>query len=198
MSADHGSLGLQSTRLPENVVLSGGICHLMTRKEERVRSFPWTTAAISTRNFSQQYGYFEARIRYNAASGLNNAFWLDASSPAPVHFEIDVNEGHYPSQINMTLHNWTGTHTQIGASLTVHDDLSLDYHLYGLLWTPEQLTWLMDGKVIHAEPASQVRGKMKLLLSTAVLPWAGTASDKLDGTSMDVDWVRTYQKVTLE
>jgi beta-glucanase (GH16 family) len=197
-SAEHGNQGLLSTRLPGNIVLSDGICHLITRKDDRVRGFPWTTALISTRDFSQEYGYFEARIRYNAASGLNNAFWLDAASPIPVHFEIDVNEGHYPSQVNMTLHNWAGKHTQTGASFVAHDGLSLEYHLYGLLWTPEQLTWFMDGKAIHTEPASQVRGKMRILVSTAVLPWAGTVSDTLDGTSMDIDWVHVYQNVALK
>jgi hypothetical protein len=34
---------------------------------------------------------------------------------------------------------------------------------------------------------------MRIILSTAVLPWAGKISDRLDGTSMDVNWVRAYQ-----
>jgi len=30
-------------------------------------------------------------------------------------------------------------------------------------------------------------------LRTAVMPWAGAATDALIGTSMDVDWVRVYK-----
>jgi beta-glucanase (GH16 family) len=193
--AAHGSQGLLSVRLPENITLSDGLCHLTTRSEERVRGFPWTTASMWTRSFKQQYGYFEAKIRYGGASGLNNAFWLDAASPGPVHFEIDVNEGHYPSHVNMTLHNWTDGHSQRGSSFVAQPDLSRGFHIYGLLWTEQQLTWFMDGVPTHTEPSPEVRGEMKLLLSTAVLPWAGEIGEKLDGTSMDVDWVHAYQAV---
>jgi beta-glucanase (GH16 family) len=197
-NATHGSQGLLSTRLAENIVLRDGICHLTTKSEERSKGFPWTTASMWTRSFTQQYGYFEARIRYGGASGLNNAFWLDAASPKPVHFEIDVNEGHYPSQVNMTVHNWSNGHTQRGSRFIAQDDLSHGFHVYGLLWTPQRLTWFMDGIPTHSEPSPEVRGEMKLLLSTAVLPWAGEIGDRLNGTSMDVDWVRAYQAVPQE
>jgi beta-glucanase (GH16 family) len=199
--ATHEGHGLVSTRLAENVVVSDGLCHLRTTRQERVPGFPWATASIWTRGFHQQYGYFEARIRYGRASGLNNAFWLDASSReasgghGAVHFEIDINEGHYPSQVNMSVHNWTNGHTQQGLSLEAKNDLSLGFHVYGLLWTEQQLTWFMDGVPIHSEASSEVRGEMKILLSTAVLPWAGQISDRLNGTSMDVDWVHAYQVV---
>jgi len=193
-SVTPGDQGLLSTRLPDNLVIHNGICHFVVKKQETVKGFPWSTAGIKTRAFHQEYGYFEARIRYGSASGLNNAFWLDAFTPHPVHYEIDINEGHYPNLINMTVHNWTDGHTSHGSKLVAHDQLMDAFHIYGLLWTPSQLAWFMDGKIIHIEPATDVRGQMRVLFSTAVLPWAGKADSDLAGTSMDVDWVRVYQQ----
>ena len=185
--------GLLSIRLPENVVVHDGICHLNVKKRESIRGISWTTAGMGTRIFHQEFGYYEARMRYGSASGLNNAFWLDAANSHTVHYEIDINEGHFPNSVNMTLHNWTGGHTSLGAEMKTHDQLSRDFHVYGLLWTPNQLTWFFDGKIIHVEPAFGVSGEMRVYLSTAVMPWAGSVSSDLDGTSMDIDWVRIYQ-----
>jgi beta-glucanase (GH16 family) len=189
----HGTPGLLSTRQPENLVIENGICHFVVKEQERLKGFPWTTAGIITKTFHQEFGYFEVRMRYGAASGLNNAFWLDAATPNPVHFEIDINEGHYPSQVNVTVHDWAAGNIMHQARLAVPGKLSDAFHIYGLLWTPDLLIWFMDGKEIHREPATDVRGQMRVLLTTAVLPWAGAVvGSGLDGSSMDVDWVRIY------
>ena len=196
VNAPHDIHGLLSTRQPENLVIKNGICHFVAREKERIKGFPWTTACMKSKTFHQEFGYFEARMRYGAASGLNNAFWLDAVTPIPVHYEIDINEGHYPSQVNMTVHNWTAGNITRQAKLVVPGKLSEAFHIYGLLWTPDQLVWFMDGKEIHSESATDVRGQMRVLLSTAVLPWAGAVvGSELDGTSMDVDWVHIYRSL---
>jgi beta-glucanase (GH16 family) len=192
-SAVHGAQGLVSTRSAENIGMSDGVCHLTAKENGTERGFPWTTAGMSTRTFHQEYGYFEARVRYGGASGLNNAFWLDAATPLKPHYEIDINEGHFPNEVNMTVHSWTGPHTQRGSTFAAPERLSDGFHVYGLLWTPQRLTWFMDGRAIHSELAAGVRGQMKILLSTAVLPWAGGANERLNGVSMDIDWVRVYR-----
>ncbi|WP_290869911.1 family 16 glycosylhydrolase [Aquabacterium sp.] len=60
------------------------------------------------------YGRFEASYKYVPGEGVNNAFWLmDNNLETGERWcEIDVNEGHYPNEISMNIHNWSGQHTE--------------------------------------------------------------------------------------
>jgi len=93
-----------------NAKLEDGTLKLIARKETRAGQ-DWTAASLwSKQQF--QYGYFECRYRYAAAEGTNNSFWIMTRTPrtAPGRFEIDINEGHYPYEVNMNLHNHGGKH----------------------------------------------------------------------------------------
>jgi beta-glucanase (GH16 family) len=187
-----------STRWADNVAVSDGICHLVIRKQERVKGVPWTAASISTAQFSQQYGYFEARIRYAGGSGVNNAFWLDTGgvdSETGQHFEIDINEGHYPAEVNINYHIWSGeTDHPDAKKLSRTEDLSQDFHVYGLEWNAQELVWYIDDKEIWRQPITTGPGQTKVILGTMVMLWAGPVNDSLANKSMDVDWVHVYQK----
>lgn len=99
------------SRWRENASTADGCLKLLNRKEQRGGQ-EWTSASIwSKQRF--KYGYFECRYKYAAATGTNNSFWLTTlhggnKLPDGVkHFEIDINEGHYPDEINVNLHNWS-------------------------------------------------------------------------------------------
>ena len=193
---ESGSPGhILSSRWPENVVVTNGLLRLLTRKEARGGKV-WTTGNIWTRTYQAQYGYFEARMRIAKASGLNNAFWLMTTNKPtdPIHFEIDITEAHYPNIHTMTLHNWSGKHTATGARFIAEEDLSSDFHLYALEWNARELIWYFDGQVVRRSSNTFCHAASPLRLSSAVGRWAGRISDALDGTSMDVDWVRVYQR----
>ena len=99
-----------SSRWRENAKLDNGILKMIARKERRAGQ-DWTAANLWTRQ-EFKYGYFECRYRYAPATGTNNSFWLmtHRRRTDPVCFEIDINEGHYPYEINMNLHQHSGTH----------------------------------------------------------------------------------------
>nr|MCU0247256.1 glycoside hydrolase family 16 protein [Bryobacter sp.] len=85
-AVESGSPGhILSSRWPENIEVGDGVLRLLTRKEQRGGK-EWTTGHIWS-TFRQAYGYFEARLKIGAASGLNNAFWLISPQPK---FEIDI------------------------------------------------------------------------------------------------------------
>lgn len=187
-----------STRWADNVVVSDGLCHLVIRKQERVKGVPWTAASISTAQFRQQYGYFEARIRYAGASGANNAFWLDTGTvdagPGK-HFEIDINEGHFPADLNLNFHDWSGeTDHPDAKKLSLAGDLSQGFHVYGFEWNEHEIAWYIDDKEIWRQPITTGPGQTRVILGTMVMRWAGPVTDSLANKSMDVDWVRVYQK----
>lgn len=79
---------------------------LVNRKEKRGGQ-EWTSGSIWTKE-KFEYGYFECRYRYAAAEGTNNSFWIMTNTKPPAgkkSFEIDINEGHYPSEVNTNIHN---------------------------------------------------------------------------------------------
>jgi beta-glucanase (GH16 family) len=109
ISQNSSSGHILCSRWRENARVEDGILNLINRKEQRGGQ-DWTSASLWTkRRF--KYGYFECRYRYAAATGTNNSFWLTtthggAKLPEGIkHFEIDINEGHYPDKINITIHN---------------------------------------------------------------------------------------------
>lgn len=97
------------SRWRENALVSAGTLKLLNKKQKRGGQ-EWTSGNIWTKK-QFQYGYFECRYRYAAATGTNNSFWLmTTNKQAPARgksFEIDINEGHFPCEVNTNIHNWT-------------------------------------------------------------------------------------------
>lgn len=97
-----------SSRWRENAVVSNGTLKLLNKKEQRGGQ-QWTSGNIWSKE-QFQYGYFECRYKYAAATATNNSFWLMTQGIVPQEgkkFEIDINEGHFPNSVNTNLHNWT-------------------------------------------------------------------------------------------
>ncbi|MCX7007899.1 MAG: family 16 glycosylhydrolase [Kiritimatiellaeota bacterium] len=94
------------SRWRENAVVTNGLLRLVSRKEKRGGQ-EWTAGNIWTKQ-AFQYGYFECRYKYAGAEALNNSFWLMPTGKVPAgqkHFELDINEGHFPNKLNTNIHN---------------------------------------------------------------------------------------------
>ena len=186
------------SRWPEYVEVGNGTVKLVNHKESRGGQ-DWTAGSISTKRLFK-YGYYECRYKYAGATGTNNSFWLMTlqDSPAPTEgkrFEIDINEGHYPNEVSTNIHNWTDTpHQSFHKAFTYDDiDFSKDFHILGLEWTPEEFVFFLDGKEIRRSKNEFSFSPATMLLSMAVLAWAGEVTDAIDGTYMEVDYVRVYE-----
>ena len=195
-----GRASLQSSRWRENAVTENGDLKLLTKKEERGGK-EWTTGSVWVNRevFAQTYGYWEARYKYCAAQGINNAWWMrtpESASTLPYGMEIDINEGHYPNSVNSTFHtadNGQGIKESLSTKTNSQYDLSADYHTYGLEWTDEWLIFYVDGVETGRKTNTNARTPVTPWFSTAVMNWAGQVGDVADGTSMDVQYVRVYQ-----
>jgi Glycosyl hydrolases family 16 len=183
------------SRWRENVAVENGLCRLLNKKETRGGQ-GWTSGSMwTTRQF--RYGYFECRYRYGAATGLNNSFWIMNRLPAgaPGRFELDINEGHWPDSVNMNIHNWSGQHGSRSKSWRAEgSNLAKEFHVYGFEWSEKELVWSFDGKEIRREANTLCHGPAPVWLSSAIIKWAGEVTDTIDGTSMDADYVRVYQR----
>jgi len=184
------------SRWRENATISDGILKLNAKKEKRGGQ-DWTAASMWTKR-KFKYGYFECRYKYAKATGTNNSFWLmtrGIPKDAPGRFEIDINEGHYPNEVNMNIHNHSGKHWAKSKHKKIKGaNLANEFHTYGLEWNKDELIWYFDGKEIRREKNTICHGESPVWLSLAIIKWAGAVTDEIDGKSMDVDYVRVYQK----
>jgi beta-glucanase (GH16 family) len=194
-----------SSRWRENVVVTNGLLRLVARKEKRGGQ-EWTAGSLWTREMFQ-CGYLECRYRYAAAAGLNNSFWLMPTGTNKIttgkFFEIDVNEGHYPDKISNNIHNHSDTrvvngkrtHPTSSRTFTYKDqDFARDFQVHGLEWTEKELIFYLNGKEIRRMKNEFCLSPSSVWLSLAVIPWAGRITDAIDGTAMEVDYVRIYRK----
>ena len=105
------------SRWRENALVHDGILELFARKENRAGQ-DWTCGNIWTKE-TFGYGYFECRYKYAGATGTNNSFWLwpmNGVPPGGSKFEVDINEGHYPNEVNTNIHNRSDTWVENGVT----------------------------------------------------------------------------------
>ena len=112
-----------------NAVVENGLLYLKNKKEKRGGQ-EWTSASIWTKK-QFQYGRFECRYKYAAATGTNNSFWIMTTGynpPVGKKFEIDINEGHFPAEMATNLHNWSDVTTDPVTGKSSHPSSSQSFH----------------------------------------------------------------------
>jgi beta-glucanase (GH16 family) len=225
-AADTGGKGFGNqerqfyTTRRENVALDGDGHLVITARAEPASSTYdcwygkclYTSTRLKTQGlFSQRYGRIEARIRIPRGQGIWPAFWMlgsDISSVGwPESGEIDIMEniGREPPIVHGTLHGpgYSGAGGISGADTLSHGTYADDFHIFEIVWEPNEIRWFVDGREYHRlTPGSLPTGTkwvfdhpFFLLLNVAV--GGGWPRDP-DATStfpqqMVVDYVRAYR-----
>jgi hypothetical protein len=199
---DRPAGAMESARAVENVEAGDGRLRLVSRLVEK-DGWHWTTARLSARGLRQTYGYFEAKIRIAAATGLGSRFALvgiappdDESAGGEVTISLD---GHYPDTLVMSLR---GTpHPVMQRIRTLGTDLSDDFHRYGIAVLQNErgsttIGWYLDDRLIGNADCATCGTPMRPEFDSSVssnAKVAGPATIALDGLSMDVVELRAYQ-----
>lgn len=101
------------------------------------------------------YGRFEAEIRAAKGDGVVTGFFLYRSAPRQ---EIDIELlGGHPTRMLTNVYFNPGddgaalNYGYRGSPICVDlgFDATDDFHLYAIEWNPAQITWLVDGEVVH-------------------------------------------------
>ncbi|NRQ32322.1 glycoside hydrolase family 16 protein [Nonomuraea sp. NN258] len=164
----------------------------------------YSSARLETRtSFAQAYGRFAARIKLPLGQGLWPAFWLkrvDAGrSGSATYGEIDIveNRGHEPRLVRGYTHS---KDRKGGGKVYLPDRLDAGFHVYGVDWTPESITWWVDGEP-YAQypryPGWPFDKPFYLILNLQVGGgWVGNpnATTRFPAR-MVVDWVRVYRQI---
>ncbi|MDD4018507.1 MAG: glycoside hydrolase family 16 protein [Kiritimatiellae bacterium] len=191
------------SRWPENVEQENSILKLINKKESRGGQDYTSGSVQSKEHFG--YGYFECAMKYAPQTGLNQSFWImtnPAYSRGGTTFELDVNEGHWPSEITTNYHymkdgvdiDQGGLHLWDSSVFDMKLDLALGFHVYGCLWTKDMVTYYYDGKVLRKFTNTFAHVPAPVRLSSAIVTWAGPVTDKIHNTFMQVDYVRVFNK----
>jgi len=193
-------------RIRRNAVVSNGTLKLQNKKET-VGTKVWTSGSVWTKQ-RFMYGYYECRYKYAAATGTNNSFWLIQQNVPTLgkKYEIDINEGHYSAQMATNIHNWTDITTNPTTGVQTHPsssvvynfsnvNLGTEYHYYGLKWTADSLCFFFDGKQVRAVHNDFCYSDAPIYLSEAIITWAGAVTDAINGTQMEIDYVRVYKPI---
>lgn len=176
----------------------------------------WTSGKFTTygkQNFT--YGYFEARMKMPAGGGTWPAFWTLGSNinsvPWPRCGELDIMEyaGNSPTRTTSAAHyqNNSGAHDYKSAALFDDTDLSEQFHNYGLLWLPNEITFLFDGKPVlilkkadtglarwpFGPNSAGVDPKMYVIFNLAMGGnYGGSIDNSLKKADFSIDYVRYY------
>lgn len=177
------------------------------------------TGMIRTKQ-SWKYGKFEARIDFDGASGVNQAFWMQTptigdpmGNPSVAGIEVDIIEHR---KINGWNHNanisgrgiswlhWDGYGTSEqskGSGLSANMNLDRGFHTIALKWTPTVYKFYYDNQLVWSAD-STISDRPEYLVLSAEVQYGYPGKVRPDGygsfsdtdTKMIVDWVKIYQK----
>lgn len=177
----------------------------------------WTSGkftSLGKRDFT--YGYFESRMKMPVGGGSWPAFWLLGSNIDTIRWpacgEIDIMEyaGNVANRSTSAIHyaNSSGVHDYKTGATISPTEYSADYHTYGLLWLPNEMTFYIDGKQSYKVskkdtqltywpfgPNAQGQDpKMYLIFNLAMGGnYGGRIESGLRKTQLAIDYVRYYK-----
>jgi beta-glucanase (GH16 family) len=148
--------------------------------------FDFTSGMISTaKSFKQKYGVFNAKIKM-AGGSVAQAFWMLSSTVLP---HIDV--ARYENGKLYSNYFW-GKSSSPNKSLSKTGGAKYadEFFIYTLEWTPNKLTWKINGKVFKTQTSGVPQEEMYINFSSNLKK---DAAENGLPCAMEIDWVRVYK-----
>ncbi|MBQ7547125.1 MAG: glycoside hydrolase family 16 protein [Clostridia bacterium] len=194
-------------------------------KEDGKFGSGWYTCGIATQHtYEHKYGYYECRCILPKGQGMWSAFWLmnpnvnRTDGTAIAGEEIDVFESPYyfrrgnaSHMVTSNLH-YNGYELQTKYQNVVISKLDNDpyenYNTYGLLWTPEEYVFYVNGHEVGRSSFGGVSQENEYMIlscevdgaaATPTFGWSGHIERNSDPQNFCaefyVDYVRVYDPV---
>ncbi len=153
-----------------------------------------------------RYGYFEASMKWDNVTGSWPAFWMlpiQGIQGAANTGEIDIFEGQGGSNAYYgTLLTWknsvpTWASSPNTFSLPANNDFT-QFHTYGLLWTPGEVTWYYDNNPVGSASTTALFDQQDFYLVLGSQEGANWTAGNLRGVAatninLYVDWVHVWK-----
>jgi hypothetical protein len=185
----------------KNIAISSGILKVQTRREKAAgkvwnpaigffpRDFDYTSAIINTGNsYRQQYGLFEAKIRFNRNYPVSHGFWLVSDLMVP---HIDVARASKKISVGSY---WGNPNVKSGidkkAATMSRDKYGYDYYIFSLEWTKNRLIWKVNGVPAFSTTSGVPHVPMFININSAIYQ---DVNGSVLPAELEVDWIRCYQ-----
>lgn len=160
-----------------------------------------------------RYGYFEAKMKWDADTGAWPAFWMISEQgiwgePHVGELDIFEGQGNDPAHYYGTINEWNGPYDLVTTNspsnnrfpLPARKDFS-GWHTYGVLWVPGKVTWYFDDVELGSAVTPAIFDQQDYFVVLGMQEgnfWqmgnlAGVSSEAL---KLNVEWVRIYQSPT--
>ena len=187
------------------------VCRAIPNKDLKADTAQMLTGAIETMGvFEMKYGKVEVRMRTNAKIGNSPAAWIrNDQRRYKLYSEIDIMESFgKKKEVFHTIHSeYTVNNPKHGEKNLFKSKTNVTkWHIYGIIWTPTEVIWTIDGKETgryHKSSSSTLLAKhqwtfnqpMFLRLNQSLV--YGSVEQNLDTKTTyatEFDWIRVYQK----
>ena len=170
------------------VTKSNNVEGLVWRVEQGfvLEDFDFTSGLISTaKSFKQRYGVFNAKIKM-AGGSVAQAFWMVSETILP---HIDV--ARFENGKLYSNYFWgKGSSPNKSLSKAGGAKYADEYFIYTLEWTPNKLTWKINGKVFKTQTSGVPQEEMYINFSSNLKK---DAAENGLPSAMEIDWVRVYK-----
>ena len=199
----------------DNAHVENGILSITAIKEE-YENRSYTSARLVSRNKGDwTYGRISISAKLPNGSGTWPALWMMPTDSVyggwPNSGEIDIMEyvGKNPMDVHGTLHSGAYNHslgTHVGFSTSV-PTAETEFHVYEIIWKPGVIKVYVDNVVygtFEFDPLDNVDTSNSdawpfdqdfyIIMNLALGGWGGTIDDSIFPQSIEIDYVRVYQK----
>ncbi|MEM0542628.1 family 16 glycosylhydrolase [Flavobacterium sp. j3] len=215
-----------TNRLANSFVANGNL-NIVARKEtftDQNVTKQYTSARLNSK-FAFTYGRVDIRAKVPNAQGTWPALWLlgkninedggffdqnFGTTSWPACGELDIMEhGIFPNQpinyIGAAIHTPSSFGNTINKGGIQLNDINQNYHIYSMNWSPNQITFLLDGVAFYTyNPAVKnastwpFDADQYFLFNIAMGGFAGTIPANFTQASMVIDYIRVYQNTAVD
>lgn len=195
------------TNRPENAIVENGMLKITAKRENYLGS-EFTSARMLTKDkYEFTYGKLEIRAKLPSGGGTWPALWLlganidEVSWPACGETDIMEHVGNNEGFVQSAIHTPSsfGNTTNLGGQTI--GDVTSQFHVYELEWTPEKMVFSVDGNVHYTyQPANKNDQTWPFDLDQFIIMnvaiggnLGGTIDPEFMEGTMEVDYVRVYQ-----
>ena len=206
----------------ENSSVNNGFLDITAIKEsftDQGQTKQYTSARLNSK-FAFTYGRVDVRAKLPFGDGTWPAIWTLGKNINedggywdnqygtvgwPACGELDIMEHglHPTNQVSVAIHTPSSYGSTVNTSIQPLADVANDFHVYSMNWSPDQITFLIDGVGFYTyNPAVKNDDtwpfylEQYLLLNIAMGGNGGAIDPNFSQSSMVIDYVRVYQNTT--
>ena len=161
----------------------------------------------SSDHFELTYGYIEMRAKLASGDGMLSTFFLFNQDFYKNKPEIDIIEylGGRADKAYQTYHYFDSNrardsrgekHSSPTMETVTNQDLSSDFHTYGVLWEPELVVFYIDGVEVRRLEGVRVSDEPMNIVTQLVMgsEWIGDPDPAQVPAVVEIDYIRAFQK----